>query len=372
LIFIDSDKANWSETVQAPEMDITNLSWRIFVFSNYGLFSHWDTGFFGEPFSNSYQRTWWKDIVGWDNYIVYASSEIVIEDGKYTIRVSDPSYKPLENNFWYHHVSLKILNDIKKTWREYATALKDFIFLQPEGTVAELMQSGKYEQVLLLEPENIEAVLSLAGRLAGTKDWSSEGNLKLRAAIQLYRYALNLDPENEIALKGIEICSSASDEAAAQRRQYLSSGTKSLSDRVEEDRQRNIDNLNNSIAMYVSTREEQNSARNVNVNGQSVSDINGNDSNGNSRSSDGHIANNPSWAQRNYNTLARAAEGHYNNLVKAMESDSSSPTQSHESRIRELRRNLQDCQTQMKEFRAEAEKQGVKIGVSYYETVRPR
>jgi hypothetical protein len=43
------------------------------------------------------------------------------------------------------------------------------MFLQPEDSVAELMQSDKYEQVLLLEPENIEAVLYLAGRLAGTK-----------------------------------------------------------------------------------------------------------------------------------------------------------------------------------------------------------
>ncbi|MDR1215848.1 MAG: eukaryotic translation initiation factor 3 subunit E [Treponema sp.] len=97
-------------------------------------------------------------------------------------------------------------------------------------------------------------------------------------------------------------------------------------------------------------------------------------SSSNSTSSSGgssHIANNSGAAQRNYNTLSRAAEGHYNNLVKALENDSSSPTQSHSSRIRELERNLRDCQRQMRELRAEAERQGVRIGASYYETVSP-
>jgi hypothetical protein len=32
LIFIDQDKAEWSETVQATGMDAANLIWRIFVF----------------------------------------------------------------------------------------------------------------------------------------------------------------------------------------------------------------------------------------------------------------------------------------------------------------------------------------------------
>jgi len=88
---------------------------------------------------------------------------------------------------------------------------------------------------------------------------------------------------------------------------------------------------------------------------------------GSSSSSGGdrHIANNPASAQRTYNNYAKAARGHYDNIVNAKKSDEPS------SRIRQLEKNLRDCQKQMRDFRLEAKKQGVDIREDPYETKQP-
>jgi len=208
-----------------------------------------------------------------------------------------------------------------------------------------------YYEVLLAAPNNVDVLISYGACLAKLQAYEN--------AIDIFNVALEKDPGNTTAKNNIAVCRQRlAEQSEAQRRLVL------------QQQQQQQENFNNLIASLNAAADYAGQVQNNRGGGQAAqgnsgaySEDSSQDSSSKSSSSGGNKANNPASAQRNYNNLAKAAEGHYNNWQKAKDSGESS------SRIRDLERKLRDCQKQMRNFRADAKKQGLDIGKSYYEDV---
>jgi tetratricopeptide (TPR) repeat protein len=179
-------------------------------------------------------------------------------------------------------------------------------------------------------------------------------------AIQIYNIALSIDPYDYIANSNL-----------ALTRQFLAERTEQERNAELQWQQQQRENLNNLVASLNSLAASLDNVQSR----QSQSDGTGGSgsggqgqagtSSGSSSREDRHIANNPASAQRTYNNYARAAKDHWNNIRNAKRSDEPA------SRIRELENAYRNCQKQMRDFRLEAQRQGVTIRQDEYETKSP-
>ena len=185
-------------------------------------------------------------------------------------------------------------------------------------------------------------------------------------AITVFFMALNKDPYNETANKNIAICrENIAAQEKRQREEYARQQAEYERQQREQE-ERNRQNWENTMALLTALSQT------ASVYSGGSSDYSGGGSSsggqsqsGGSSSSEGSIASNPALAQRTYDNYARAAKGHYDNIINAR--NSGEPR----SRINELENNLRNAQKQMSDYRIRAQQQGVTIRQDEYETKQP-
>jgi len=180
-------------------------------------------------------------------------------------------------------------------------------------------------------------------------------------ALVIFNIASKIDPSDETVQYNISFCRQQIAMRTEQQRQ--------LQLQAQQQQQENFNNLIASMNALASSIQQQQQSQSG---GYASGGNTGRQGSRTSSGEDRHIANNPASAERTYHNYAIAAKNMYNNLDNAKRTDSSSPTQSHKDRIRELEKSLKDTQKKMNDLRLEAKRQGVDIREDPYESKQPR
>jgi tetratricopeptide (TPR) repeat protein len=207
-----------------------------------------------------------------------------------------------------------------------------------------------YFRALIADPSRIDVLNAYGVTLANTGFYEN--------ALVIFTIALRIDPTDEVVQYNISFCRQQIAIQTEQQRQ--------LQLQAQQQQQENFQNLIASLNTLASSVQQRQGGGGTGgySGGQGQAESSGSSSSSSGRE-DRHIANNPASAQRTYNNYARAAKGHYDNIVNAKRSGEPS------SRIRELENSLRNCQNQMRDFRLEAQRQGVTIRQDEYETKSP-
>ena len=214
-----------------------------------------------------------------------------------------------------------------------------------------------YEVILALSEPDVYVLNSYAVCL---------GNLGLYGnAITVFNMMLEIDPDNETTINNIAIC-----------RQFIAAQTEDQRQRELEQQRQQQENMQNLVASLNAmsntlagmAQSNQNSPDNNATTG-SDSSASGSAGSSSSTAGRGQASGN---MQRNYNTRAKAAERHFDELRNAYDGTGNYLTHpASSSKIAELENALRRSQNDLRSYREECNKKGARISASYYETARP-